>query len=64
MGCCIANPGSSLASEEERFESAGKTVDLLLCCSEAQGVQRTCLMGIPQDLPIRWRVSVEGQWLL
>lgn len=62
--CCIANPWSSFASEEEMFESTGKNVDLFLCCAEAQGIHRTCLMSIAQDSAIRWGVSVEGQWLL
>lgn len=59
---CIANPWSSFASEEERFESEGKNVDLFH--AKAQGIHRMCLMSITQDLPIRWGVSVEGQWLL
>ena len=39
--CCIANPWSSFASEEERFESARKNADLLLCHAKAQGIDRT-----------------------
>lgn len=62
--CCTANLRSSFASEEERFESAGKNVDLFLCRAEAQGIHRMCLMSIAQDLPIRWGVGVEGQWFL
>lgn len=33
--CCIANPWSNLASEEEGFESADKNVVLLLCHAKA-----------------------------
>lgn len=62
--CCIVNPQSGFASEEERFESADKNVALLLHHAKARGICRTCLLSITQGLPIRWGVSLEGRWLL